>query len=98
MEQEIVECRKIKLFTDREDKIIDIVEGLRDEDMCFLMEMEDGKQYKAKPVGTREEKNEYRKNIDKIKGCMGTVKHFGYGANGVPNLPVMKSIRYAKDM
>lgn len=80
--------QKIKLFEDHEYKIVDIVEGLRDEDMCFLMEMEDGKQFKAKPMGTREDKDNYRKNIDKMRGKMATVKHFGYGTNGVPNLPV----------
>ena len=48
--------QKIKIFSDAEFKILGLVEGLRDEDMCFLMETSDGNQFKAKPIGTREDK------------------------------------------
>lgn len=48
--------QKIKLFTDAEFKILGLSEGLREEDMCFLMETADGNQFKAKPIGSREDK------------------------------------------
>ena len=48
--------QKIKIFSDAEFKILGLSEGLRDEDMCFIMETTDGNQFKAKPIGTREDK------------------------------------------
>ena len=47
---------KIKIFTDGEFLITGIAEGLRDEDMCFTMETEDGTSFKAKPIGDRDQK------------------------------------------
>jgi len=91
---------KIKEFTDDEFEICDIVEGLREEDMCFLMKTKENNFFKAKPIGTREDKQWYREHIEEIKGKMGTVKYFGYTNtdNPVPNLPVFKSIRNYEDM
>ena len=91
---------KIKEFTDDEFKIIGLVEGLRDEDMCFLMEMPDGTQFKAKPIGDRALKQYYRENIDNIIGKMGTVKYFGMTntEHPVPNLPSFRAIRDDKDI
>jgi len=92
--------QKIKLFTDDEYKILGIVEGLRDEDMCFLMETAEGYEFKAKPVGTRAEKQYYREHIDEMIGQMATVKHFGMTTteHPVPNLPVWKCLRDKKDI
>lgn len=92
--------QKIKLFTDDEYKILGIVEGLRDEDMCFLMETVEGYEFKAKPVGTRAEKQYYREHINEMIGKMATVKHFGMTTteHPVPNLPVWKCLRDKKDM
>lgn len=86
---------KIKIFSDSEFKILDLVDGLRDEDMCFLMETKEGYQFKAKPVGDRALKQYYRENIESLKGKMGTVKYFRYTTTDkpVPNLPVFKCIR-----
>lgn len=91
---------KIKEFQDAEFKIVGLVEGLREEDMCFLMETEDGTQFKAKPIGDRLQKQEYRDNIDNIIGKMGTVKFFGWTTteHPVPNLPSFRSIRYDNDI
>lgn len=93
-------CLKVKEFTDDEYKILGLVEGLREEDMCFLMETSEGYQFKAKPIGTREDKQWYREHINELIGMMGTVKHFGMTntATPVPNLPVMKAIRLEKDI
>ena len=91
---------KIKEFQDAEFKILGIVEGLRDEDMCFLMETEDGTQFKAKPIGDRALKQQYRENINDIIGKMGTVKFFGWTntEHPVPNLPSFRSIRDDNDI
>lgn len=52
------DCRmmKIKMFTDSEFKIVGLAEGLRDEDMCFIMQTNDGTEFKAKPIGDRAQK------------------------------------------
>ena len=86
---------KVKEFVDDEFKILGLVEGLRDEDMCFLMEMPDGTQFKAKPIGDRALKQYYRENINNIIGKMGTVKYFGMTntEHPVPNLPSFRTIR-----
>lgn len=91
--------QKIKIFQDAEYQIIGLVEGLRDEDMCFLMQTPEGYQFKAKPVGTREDKQWYREHIKELIGKMGTVKYFGLTNTDkpVPNLPVFKSVRLEKD-
>lgn len=91
---------KIKIFKDAEFEIIDIVNGLRDEDLCFLLKTADGNEFKAKPIGDRELKQYYRNNIDQIRGKMGKVKYFGYTNTDkpVPNLPVFISIREKSDM
>ena len=91
--------QKIKLFTDAEFKILGLSEGLREEDMCFIMETADGNQFKAKPIGSREDKQWYRDHIKELIGKMGTVKFFGMTntEHPVPNLPVFKSVRLEKD-
>lgn len=91
---------KIKEFSDGEFKILGLVEGLREEDMCFLMETTEGYQFKAKPIGTREDKQWYREHINEIIGKLGTIKYFGMTNTEcpVPNLPVFKSLRTATDL
>ena len=91
---------KIKEFTDDEFLITGIAEGLRDEDMCFTMEMPDGTPFKAKPIGDRALKNWYREHINEIIGSMGTVKYFGMTntEHPVPNLPSFRGIRLEKDL
>lgn len=93
-------CCKVKEFTDDEFKIIGLVEGLREEDMCFLMEMPDGTQFKAKPIGDRALKQYYRNHITEIIGQMGTVKYFGLTntEHPVPNLPSFRTIRNKNDL
>lgn len=91
---------KIKLFTDDEFKITGIAEGLRDEDMCFTLVTKEGYPFKAKPIGTREDKQWYREHINELIGKMGTVKYFGMTntEHPVPNLPVMKCVRLEEDV
>ena len=91
---------KIKEFQDAEFKIIGLVEGFREEDMCFLMETKDGTQFKAKPIGDRALKQYYRDNIDNIIGKMGTIKFFGWTTteHPVPNLPSFRAVRNENDI
>lgn len=84
---------KIKEFQDDEFKIIGIVDGLRIEDMCFRCVTEDGKEFSAKPMGTREVRHKYVADIENIIGKMLTVKFFNYTPDGIPNLPIGKCIR-----
>lgn len=91
---------KIKLFTDAEFKIVGLSEGLREEDMCFIMETEDGTEFKAKPIGDRAQKQWYRDHLDEIIGRMGTVKYFGMTntEHPVPNLPSFRAVRWENDL
>ena len=91
---------KVKKFQDSEFEILGLVEGLRDEDLCFLLKTADGNQFKAKPIGDRNLKQWYREHIDNLIGKMGTVKFFGYTTteNPVPFLPVFKSVRTKEDL
>lgn len=84
---------KIKEYQDSEFEITGISEGLRDEDMCFTCVTKDGIEFKAKPMGDRKLKQEYRDNLDGIVGKMATVKFFYYSEEGTPLQPVLKCIR-----
>ena len=91
---------KVKMFDDDEFEIIGISEGLRPEDMCFVLKTKEGCEFKAKPTGDRELREWYLKNIDALIGKMGTVKYFGYTNTEcrVPNLPIFKSVRDEGDL
>lgn len=91
---------KVKMFDDDEFEIIGHADGLRPEDMCFVLKTKDGCEFKAKPTGDRELKQWYLDNMDKLIGKMGTVKYFGYTSTEckVPNLPVFKSVRDEGDL
>lgn len=84
---------KVKVFQDDEFRIMGATPGLRPEDMVFIMKMKDGKTFEAKPVGDRILREWYLDNIDILIGQYATVKFFGYGVNGRPNLPVFKCLR-----
>lgn len=87
------EMLKFKMYQDAEFKITGISEGLRPEDMCFTCVTEDGIEFKAKPMGSRELKEQYRENIDTLIGKMATVKYFYLSDEGTPLQPVLKVIR-----
>lgn len=84
---------KIKHYQDAEFKITGLSEGLREEDMCFTLITEDGIEFKAKPMGSRELKQQYRENLDRLIGKMATVKYFYLSDDGTPLQPVLKAIR-----
>lgn len=89
---------KIKCFSDDEFEITGITNGLRDEDFVFNLLTHEGKPFEAKPMGTREQRQEYRDNIDKLIGQKGTVKYFGFTPDGKPNLPIFVAVRNSKDI
>lgn len=84
---------KIKEYQDSEFEITGISEGLREEDMCFTLITKDGKPFKAKPMGSRELRQQYLNNIDSLIGKMATVKFFYYSEEGIPLQPILKVIR-----
>lgn len=86
---------KIKVYKDDCFKVIGKEAGLRgSEDMVFIMEMPDGRTFKAKPFGDREQKEEYWINFDKkYKGHIGECKFFYYSDDGIPLQPAFKAFR-----
>ena len=87
------EMVKFKMYQDAEFEITGISEGLREEDMCFTLITEDGIEFKAKPMGSKELKQQYREDLDKLIGKMATVKFFYLSDEGTPLQPVLKAIR-----
>lgn len=87
------EMVKFKMYQDAEFEITGISEGLRPEDMCFTLKTEDNIEFKAKPMGSRELKEQYREDLDKLIGKMATVKYFYLSDEGTPLQPVLKVIR-----
>ena len=86
---------KIKEMTEDSFKVLGYELGLRGvEDMCFVLETKEGKQFKAKPEGDRTVKEEYMDNIKDIIGRMMDVRYFHYSEDGIPILPVAVCPRY----
>ena len=87
---------KVKMFKDSEYEIVGLSEGLRDEDMCFILKTPKGKQFNCKPIGDRNLKQWYREHINELIGKMLTVKYFemsGVDGSDIPQLPVGICIR-----
>ena len=84
---------KWKEYFEEEFQIVDYKDGLRDEDFCFICETDEGKPFAAKPIGDRELKDQYLKDIDDIIGKMGTVKFFECSKDGVPQQPIFQTVR-----
>jgi len=84
---------KFKERQDAEALIIDVKEGLRPEDMCFILQMTNGITFAAKPIGTVEQRLEYLNNKEKYIGQQMTYTYFSLSTDGVPTQPVAKHIR-----
>lgn len=87
---------KIKQYTDAEYPIVGISEGLRPEDLCFILETPSGQRFNCKPMGDRAQKDWYRKNINSLLGKMLTIKYFemsGVEGSEVPQQPVGICVR-----
>ena len=90
---------KLKSRLDSEFKTVGYELGLRGvEDLVFKMRTSDGKEFKAKPVGSRELKQEMFNNINNIIGKMATCTYFYLSDDGIPLQPVWKSVRDKTDM
>jgi len=86
---------KIKVYKDDCFKVVGKEAGLRgSEDMVFIMQMEDGRTFKAKPFGDREQKEEYWNNFEeRYNGHIGECKFFYYSDDGIPLQPAFKAFR-----
>ena len=86
---------KIKIYKDDCFVVVGKEAGLRgSEDMVFIMQMKDGRTFKAKPFGDRLQKEEYWNNFeDKYMGHLGECKFFYYSDEGIPLQPAFKAFR-----
>lgn len=84
---------KIKTRLDSEFEIIGAEQGLREEDMCFVLKTKEGKSFKAKPVGTRDIREDYAANWEDYVGKIATCTFFTWTSEKIPSQPVLKSIR-----
>ena len=84
---------KVKDHLTEEFEIIGCSEGLRPEDMCFTLKTKEGKSFDAKPVGSREVREEYLENIEDYIGKMATVHFFTWTDEKKPQQPRLKCIR-----
>lgn len=65
------------------------------EDMVFICEMEDGRTFKAMPVGNREVKEEYVENFEeKYKGHLAECTFFNYTDDGLVSQPKLRTFRF----
>lgn len=91
---------KIKVYKSDEFLITGYELGLRgNEDMVFVLITKEGKSFKAKPHGDRDQKDWYIKNFE--EECLnhyGTVKYFYMSDDNVPLQPSVSSIRIREDM
>ena len=90
------EMIKIKKYKDDCFKVIGIEQGARPcEDMTFILETPEGKTFKAKPIGDRNQRIDYTNNFEKLyKGKIGECKFFYYSDEGTPLQPIFKAFRY----
>lgn len=86
---------KIKQYKTSTYKVIGIEQGLRKyDDMVFILETEEGKSFKAKPYGDRNQKIEYTNNFEKLYlNHLGDVKYFYYSDEDIPLQPSFIAFR-----
>lgn len=87
---------KVKMYRDDCFKVVGKEAGLRGaEDMVFILQMKDGRTFKAKPFGDRAQKQEYWDNFESIyKGHLGECKFFYYSDDGIPLQPTFRAFRW----
>lgn len=87
---------KFKNYKSEDFKVIGYELGLRgSEDMCFICELEDGRTFKAMPVGNRETKAKYVENFeDKYKGHKVECTFFNYSDDKIPTQPKARIFRF----
>lgn len=87
---------KFKNYKSEDFKVVGYELGLRgSEDMCFICELEDGRTFKAMPVGDRAIKEEYVENFEsKYKDHFAECTYFNYSNDGIPTQPKMRVFRF----
>lgn len=87
---------KFKNYKSEDFKVVGYELGRRgSEDMCFICELEDGRTFKAMPVGDRTVKEEYIENFEsKYKGHFAECTYFNYSNDGIPTQPKMRVFRF----
>lgn len=87
---------KFKNYKSSEFLVIGYELGLRgSEDMCFICKLEDGRTFKAMPVGDRATKEEYVTNFEsKYKEHMLECTYFNYSNDGIPTQPKGRIFRF----
>lgn len=87
---------KIKHYKDAEFLVVDYELGMRgSEDMVFICQMEDGRTFRAMPVGDRATKEEYVQNFEeKYKNKLGECTFFSYSDQGLPLQPRFRIFRW----
>lgn len=87
---------KIKQYKSEDFKVVGYELGLRGtEDMTFVCELEDGRTFKAMPVGDRATKAEYVENFDKkYLGHKVECTFFNYSDDGIPTQPKARIFRF----
>ncbi len=87
---------KIKQFIDEEFQIIgcqiDPQKTIGDS-FVFVLETEEGKEFRARPIGTRELKEEYHDVMDDIRGKMATVRYQERTDDNIPHQAYVVVIR-----
>jgi len=89
------ELLKVKEFDETEYYFQKFEKGQRDEDLiavCKTSIFEDAKEFRAKMIGTVEEK-EVLFTSNKQKDSLITIKHFGKTEDGLPRFPIGKAFR-----
>lgn len=87
---------KFKNYKSSEFLVIGYELGLRgSEDMCFICKLEDGRTFKAMPVGDRATKEEYVTNFEsKYKEHMLECTYFNLSDDGIPTQPKGRIFRF----
>lgn len=87
--------RKYKNFVDAEYEIIgvEINEGVDDEYFVWLLQTDDGVEFKAKPMGTRDQRRKWYAESDDHIGKMAIIEYQKLSKDGVPIFGKMKNFR-----
>lgn len=87
---------KFKNYKSEDFKVVGYELGLRgSEDMTFICELEDGRTFKAMPVGDRATKEEYVANFEsKYEGHLLECTYFNLSDDGIPTQPKGRIFRF----
>jgi len=95
-----IKLRKFKYFLDEEYVVTGIKKdkGVGEEHFCWACKTKEGGKFKARPVGTIEEKKYYYDNYKDYIGRLLTVKFQEFTELGAPRFPVAKGFREEADI